>query len=302
MTAAEAAPRFEFGKNWHKFVKRHFSEERLQVAERRILDFLGVETLDGYDFLDIGCGSGIHSYAAFSAGAGKVRGFDYDQNSVEASLALRQHAGQPPNWEVGRGDVLDDDYVASLGKWNLVYSWGVLHHTGEMWHAIENAQRTVADGGLFYIALYSSDADFQPSKEFWLEVKQRYNKASPLRRSYMVLWYVWRFGMQGELKRLPDVIKQIVTYRVKRGMNYFADVRDWLGGWPMEYAGDQETVDFLEDRFGFQLVNVKTGEACSEFLFKKTGINSKKTDVLEFLAEQDAKPAKAPEIEATAAD
>jgi 2-polyprenyl-6-hydroxyphenyl methylase/3-demethylubiquinone-9 3-methyltransferase len=151
-----------------------------------------------------------------------------------------------------------------------------------MWRAIENAQKTVADGGLFYIALYSADADFQPSKEFWLEVKQAYNTGSSLKKLYMVYWYVWRFGMQRELKRLPEVVRRILNYRLERGMNYFADVRDWLGGWPMEYAGDQETVDLLEKKHGFRLVNLKTGEACSEFLFERTGSPEQVTCVKEF--------------------
>ncbi|NJN52626.1 MAG: hypothetical protein HC809_13600 [Gammaproteobacteria bacterium] len=153
-----------------------------------------------------------------------------------------------------------------------------------MWRAIENAAQLVADGGRFFIALYSADADFQPSKEFWLEVKQKFNRANALEKRWMVAWYVWRFGMQKDIRRAPDVVKQIVTYRVKRGMSYFADVRDWLGGWPMEYAADQAVVDLLEGNYGFRLVNVKTGEACSEFLFERVGTPCARTNVKEMVA------------------
>lgn len=282
--AKDQSMRFEFGQNWHKFVKKNFSEERLEVAKKKMLEFTGRTDFEGLDFLDIGCGSGIHSYAAMRAGARKVHSFDYDGNSVLATKALREHAGAPQHWNVEQGDVLDKARIAELGKWNFVYSWGVLHHTGEMWQAIRNAQETVAEGGLFYIALYSKDADFQPSQEFWLEVKQEYNRAGWLKKQWMVLWYIWRFSMQKELRRLPEVLKTIFSYRLNRGMNFFADIRDWIGGWPMEYAGDQETVDLLEQEYGFKLVNVSTGHACSEFLFERSGSPEEKSIVEGFVS------------------
>jgi 2-polyprenyl-6-hydroxyphenyl methylase/3-demethylubiquinone-9 3-methyltransferase len=155
-----------------------------------------------------------------------------------------------------------------------------------MWRAIRNAQKTVADDGYFYIALYSSDADFQPSKEFWIEKKREYNQAGAFKKRLMVWWYIWRFGMQKDIKRLPSIVKTIIGYRFKRGMNYFADVRDWLGGYPMEYAADQAVVDLLEGEYGFQLTNVKTGEACSEFMFRRGSGVHESTNVEAFIAGQ----------------
>jgi 2-polyprenyl-6-hydroxyphenyl methylase/3-demethylubiquinone-9 3-methyltransferase len=95
-------------------------------------------------------------------------------------------------------------------------------------------------------------------------------------------------------------MKQILTYKFQRGMNYFVDVRDWIGGWPMEYAGDQETVDLLEDEYGFELVNVATGQACSEFLFRRTGVPGKKTNVREFLEKRKAAAAAPAEAQVAA--
>ncbi|MBP0462568.1 class I SAM-dependent methyltransferase [Roseomonas sp. PWR1] len=272
-------PRFGFGDNWNKFIRQKHNAERLNAASKRLTSFLNREDMKGLDFLDIGCGSGLHSMAALTLGAGKVHSFDYDPNSVKATQFLREKAGNPPNWKVERGDVLDPAYMESLGKWNFVYSWGVLHHTGAMWDAVRNAQARVADGGLFYIALYSADVDLQPSKEFWLEIKKEYNRVTPFTRWLMMWWYVWRFGISMNVRNVPALVKQIWTHRTKRGMNYFTDVRDWIGGWPMEYAGDQETADFLEDQYGFELINVSVGHACSEFLFRKTGVLGRKTDV-----------------------
>lgn len=277
--------RFEFGKNWRGFVKRNFNEERCQIAKARILQFIGRDSFEGLDFLDIGCGSGLHSLAALQAKAGRIHSLDYDPNSVSATNMLREYAGNPPNWRVERGDALDQDYMAKLGKWNFVYSWGVLHHTGNMWQAIRNAQNTVADNGWFYLALYSADA--QPEQQFWLDVKQRYNRSSEIGKRKMVWWYIWNYMMNKDIKKMPEVVKRAAEYRLNRGMNLFADIRDWLGGWPMEFAGDQETVDLLEE-LGFTLRNVSTGQACSEFLFERVGKPKERTIVKDMVAAKRA--------------
>jgi len=256
--------RYEFGRNWTRYVKRSFNDERLEIAKRHLLTLIGRNDLQGVEFLDIGCGSGIHSLAAFRAGAERIHSFDYDPDSVRATELVREYAGKPSTWTVERGDVLDEAYLATLGKWRFVYSWGVLHHTGDVWRALANAQRLVTDGGTFYIALYS--AEMQKDPEFWLRIKQEYNKADSLKRWRMECWYVWNYVMCRRIWRLPHLIKRIVEYRFSRGMSFFADVRDWLGGWPMQFVHDQEVVDFLEGKCGFKLVNIKTGEACTEFV------------------------------------
>ncbi|MBL4757455.1 MAG: class I SAM-dependent methyltransferase [Rhizobiales bacterium] len=294
-TSKENEERFEFGKNWNKFIKRNFSQERCDVSKAHILKFIGRDDLKGLDFLDIGCGSGLHSLAAFQSGAGKIHSLDYDPNSVETTELLHKYAQNPSNWKIGRGDVLDGDYVDGLGIWNFVYSWGVLHHTGDVWQAIRNAQSRVADGGLFYIALYA--ADVQTDMQFWLDVKREYNKSSTLKKKWMALWYVYRFGMDKKIYKLPLILKQIWQHRFERGMSYFADVHDWLGGWPMEFTYDQDVVDLLEKEHGFKLINVATGEACSEFLFERTGSPETPTNVKEMVgrAKKEAESAKANE-------
>lgn len=278
--------RYEFGANWAAFVERSYSQERRDAARTRLLGFLGLDDLDGRSFLDIGCGSGLHSLAAHDAGAGPLLSFDYDELSVRTSAHLRKLAGAPPDWRVERGDVLDDTYLAGLPQWDIVYAWGVLHHTGAMWRAVGNAAGRVAPGGLFFLALYSSNVA-SPSTEFWLDVKRRYNAAGAFGRRRLEAWYIWRFGLG---RNLPLLLKQIRDKAKQRGMSYMTDVRDWLGGWPMEYADDQEVTDLLEGKHGFELVRVATGEACTEFLFRNTRIAGRKTRVTELAARQRRAP------------
>ena len=56
---------FSFGKNWSEFIKKHFSEERVAVSRKHILNFLKLNDLRGKYFLDIGCGSGLQSLSAY---------------------------------------------------------------------------------------------------------------------------------------------------------------------------------------------------------------------------------------------
>lgn len=262
--------RFEFGKNWRQFVERHYSQEVVDVSKARILEFMKRDSLAGLRVIDIGCGSGIHSMAMHQAGAASIFSFDYDPSSVAATELVHAKAGAPPSWTIRQGSVLDAAFMRSLPTFDLVYSWGVLHHTGEVWKAIDLATERVKPGGFFYIALYAADVQKDPTPEFWLEVKQRYVKSGWLRRRAMDYWYVWRFMMQRDVKRLPEVLKRMRDYRKDRGMNLMTDIRDWLGGWPMEFVWDADAIKFCEAR-GLTLKEIATGKANTEFLFQRTG-------------------------------
>jgi SAM-dependent methyltransferase len=256
---------FSFGRNWDRYVQEHFSEERVEISKRRLLDFLGV-SIEGKSFLDIGCGSGIHSLAAFRAGASRVVSIDVDPFSIRATRTVREKAGSPPLWEVIEGSVLDRDFISCLDPAGIVYSWGVLHHTGKLWEAMENAAGRVLPGGLFHIAIYEKTAD----SPYWIEVKRRYNDASPARKRLMEWNYVYRtFLRTMSPAYLVRNLRYIRDYRALRGMAFWTDVRDWLGGWPYEPATAQEVTGFCEGKLGFSAVKVKTGEANIEYLFAR---------------------------------
>ena len=120
----EERQRFEFGNNWYHFIQKNFGPERVRISKKHLLDFIERDDLKGLTFLDIGCGSGLHSVAALEAGAVSVRGFDYDANSVATSRYVQAQLGNPSNWTVEQGSVLDDTFVKNLGTYDLVYSWG----------------------------------------------------------------------------------------------------------------------------------------------------------------------------------
>jgi len=255
--------RFGFGKNWSKFIETKFSEERVASSIEVFREFTGLSDLSGKSFIDVGCGSGLHSLAASRLNAKSIFSFDFDPDAVAISKMLKQREITKIDWQIEQGSILDEEYVKKLGKYDFVYSWGVLHHTGAVWRAISNTCELVNDNGEMYLALYSLDV--QPRAEFWLNVKQAYVKAGKLKRLYMEQWYFFKFvynsnfvlHLKGRLGKGP---------KRARGMDLLTDVRDWLGGWPMEFVLDQEVVDFVEKK-GFTLTNIDKGKACTEFMF-----------------------------------
>src|SRR5439155_2047567 len=131
-------------------------DARIAAAERSLEEMLGRGSLAHKRFLDIGSGSGLFSLAARRLGARRVHSFDYDPQSVACTRELRRrYLPDDPAWTIERGSILDERFAASLGSFDVVYSWGVLHHTGDMWRALELALSTVDDGGLIFVAIYN---------------------------------------------------------------------------------------------------------------------------------------------------
>jgi SAM-dependent methyltransferase len=264
--------RYGFGKNWAEFIEKKFSDAVVEDSRQHLASFIRMDSLKGLTFLDIGCGSGLHSFAAHKMGADRIFSFDYDRDSVATTKKIHEHAGSPGNWTVQQGSVLDKSYMDKLPKSDIVYSWGVLHHTGDMWSAVRNAAIPMKPDSLFYIALYSSDNYVDPPPEYWLKVKRDYNCAGALGKRWMELRYAMRFMIIPELKAGRNPFQVMRKYG-ERGMTYWTDVKDWLGGYPMDFASLQDTQSFCKEGLGLELVNVLTGEGCTEYLFCRPELN-----------------------------
>ncbi len=133
---------------------------------------------------------------------------------------------------------------------------------------MDNAAGRMKEDGVFYAALYDHDIQVNPSAEYWLDIKQKYNRADVRGKRRMERWYVWRFMLGKNLLRLPVVLRRAATYKKDRGMAFWTDIRDWLGGWPMEFAKRADVKAWAERR-GLDVAKMKTGEANTEYLFKR---------------------------------
>ena len=272
-SAAEAEmpldERFRFGKNWAKFLSV-LDDNRIAIAEDSLKTWLGVSDLKGRRFLDIGCGSGLFSLCARRLGA-TVRSFDFDPDSVGCAMELRRrYFPNDSNWEIHQGSVLDPELMESLGQWDIVYSWGVLHHTGRMWEALENAGKRVQDNGTLFIAIYNDQGG---ASRRWTRVKSAYCASPKFLKWVILFFYMIRLWgpvlLVGLLKGRP--FDFWTKYRSARGMSPWHDLVDWVGGYPFEVAKPEEIFNFFRDR-GFRLLQLKTcggGLGCNEFVFRR---------------------------------
>ena len=265
--------RFGFGANWARFLK-HLTDERIAEAERSLEGMLGEGYLKGRTFLDIGCGSGLFSLAAHRLGARQIRSFDFDADSAACATELRRRfAPDSTNWEVSRGDVLNPEFLESLGRWDIVYSWGVLHHTGDMWRALDNASQRVVDGGRLFISIYNNQGR---RSAMWKGVKRTYNKLpTPLRRGYVAAVMLPREALSlaaHSVRRKPlEYVHSWTEYRRNRGMSRWHDMVDWVGGYPFEVATPEEIFNFYRER-GFllqQMITCAGGLGCNQFVFEQ---------------------------------
>lgn len=262
--------RFEFGANWQKFLTL-LDDQRIAQAEQSLKTMLETGSLVGCSFLDIGSGSGLFSLAARRLGA-RVRSFDYDPQSVACTRELRRRFyPDDADWRIEAGSVLDETFLQSLGKFDYVYSWGVLHHTGEMWRALRHAALPVAPGGKLFIAIYN-DTGTQAAR--WKWIKKTYNEMP----RFLKTPFAVAVSAPGELKsalrsvltlRPHDYVRSWTHYDQNRGMSHWRDIIDWVGGYPYEVAAPEEIFEFYRAK-GFALTKLRCGGVglgCNEFVF-----------------------------------
>ncbi len=265
--------RFEFGENWSRFLKL-LDDTRIREAEASLKTMLEVSDLNSKSFLDIGSGSGLFSLAARRLGA-RVHSFDFDPQSVACGEELkRRYFPNDQFWTIEEGSVLDEKYLGSLGRFDVVYSWGVLHHTGRLWEALENAQRSVAPGGRLFIALYN-DTGSQSAR--WKWIKRTYNKLPRFARVPFTLVVIAPEEAKSMVKHLIKLdpvgyVRTWSNYDQRRGMNRWRDIVDWVGGYPYEVSTPDEVFEFYRAR-GFVLTKLNCGNVglgCNQFVFQKT--------------------------------
>jgi SAM-dependent methyltransferase len=262
--------RFEFGRNWQKFLNV-LDDERICQAEKSIKEYLKVDTLAGKTFVDVGSGSGLFSLAARRLGA-SVCSIDYDPQSVNCTNELKnRYFKDDSNWIIKEGSILDVQFVQDLGRFDIVYSWGVLHHTGEMWKAMKNIIPLLEEHGTLFISLYNYQTYWSAS---YTVIKRIYNKSPYLVKCIIVGLYAAFQASIGVIKDLifhGNPIHRYIEKKKDRGMSMWHDWVDWIGGYPFETAKPEEVVDFYQQR-GFRLKKLKTcggGHGCNEYVFTK---------------------------------
>lgn len=261
--------RFAFGKNWSNFLKR-VNEDRLNEAQSSIRKVLQMENLYNKTFLDVGSGNGIFSLAAKRIGAAYVHSFDYDELSVRCTMEMKnRYFHDDTNWRIEVGSVLNAEYLNTVPQFDVVYSWGVLHHTGNMILAFENIVKKVKKDGILCIAIYNDQGIIS---RFWRLVKQTYCSGF-LGRIFVLSLFIPYYTLRSlfvSLIKYGNPLKYFEMYRKNRGMSIYNDWIDWLGGLPFEVSTPEFLINYFKDK-GFTVTNIITtkGLGCNQFVFKR---------------------------------
>jgi 2-polyprenyl-6-hydroxyphenyl methylase/3-demethylubiquinone-9 3-methyltransferase len=260
---------FAFGKNWHSYSSL-IDQERIDEAIKGLLHLIPAEAFRGRSFLDIGCGSGLHALAAAGLGVKCVTAIDLDPDSVVTARAVLARGGVSVPWSVDAASVFDLD-PKERGTFDIVYSWGVLHHTGSMWEAVAKAAAMVAPNGLLVLALYRRTR----LDAFWRIEKRFYANAPHVVQRAIAACYVAAFR-SAMLASGRSFAAYTANYKSSRGMDFRHDVHDWLGGYPYEsvLAGEVEqrlgALGFAAERvFAMSEPTIKFG--CDEYVYRNQG-------------------------------
>jgi 2-polyprenyl-3-methyl-5-hydroxy-6-metoxy-1,4-benzoquinol methylase len=267
----ELESHFSFGENWSQYAQK-IDETRIEEAEKSLIRLVGREAIEGRTFLDIGCGSGLFSLAAVRLGCRKLMAVDLDPKSVETTRkTLSQHA-PGGSWDCRNISVFDLD-PAALGTFDVVYSWGVLHHTGAMYKAITKASAMVAPHGMLTLALYAKT----PFCGMWRVEKRIYSQSPKWVQKVIEAVYVEVVRLRLALKG-QSLKKRRETYFQQRGMDMYCDTRDWLGGYPYESISPHEAMTYMS-KLGFAPVRSFVtpcigllGTGCDEYSFTRNSV------------------------------
>lgn len=267
--------KFEFGANWKNFSDISLSEEKYKEAKSSLKKLFQDISFQGKRFLDVGCGSGIFALAAAELGAVEAVGIDCDASSVSTSTEninklINSEAEISQSMSFHKKDILDESDIKSLGRFDIVYAWGSLHHTGDMYKALANCAKLVLPGGYLAIAIYNRHF----TSPVWSIIKRAY-VFSPkwVQKVWIGLFfpviYCAKFFVTGKN-----------PCRMNRGMNFYHDVVDWVGGYPYEYADDSEIVAFLSPNYSLvTLIPAEVPTGCNEYVFRlKTDTNNEYSD------------------------
>ena len=139
-------------------------------------------------------------------------------------------------------------------------------------HVVDAAKKALDEGHHGYVL---SNGILECRQAVTRKIKKLYNSSPKLGKTILEILYSLLFCV-ATLVRLKNPVTEIRNYQSHRGMDFMTDVRDWLGGYPYEFASTDEVINFMKSHFPrFKLINLQSasGTGNNWFLFSNTQEN-----------------------------
>jgi SAM-dependent methyltransferase len=219
-------------------------EARKYFVEPHIPGFAQFERWAGKRVLEIGCGIGTDAVNFARAGA------DYTAVEVsDVSLALTRKRFEVFGLDGTFFNANAEELAAMVGRggFDLVYSFGVIHHTPDQRAVVEQARQVIRDDGELRIMLYAEnswkalmiDAGFdQPEAQAGCPIATTYSRD------------MIDALLAGLFRVVSAEQTHIFPYRVDRYIKYEYELEPWFAAMP------QEMFTALERRLGWHYLIV----------------------------------------------
>ena len=230
-----------------KFYKDHWTDYPLELeGVIKHLQHIYPDGLEGKTVLDGGCGSGMVSVAFATLGA-DVTGVDVTRQCVENGRKNAQRFGVECRF------IQADLVTLSLDdQFDIIYTWGVLHHTPDAEASFHSLATHLKEDGDIIIAVYLRT----PLSGFWNSIRVFYQ------RSPSMLKTVTRKTTAALLAGV-DMAKRLVGGRQRymmRGTSNEEIVNDWFGVPHRTFHSYDEVYKWFEDAgLAYELVDPHTG-------------------------------------------
>jgi SAM-dependent methyltransferase len=217
-------------------------EARKYMVEPHIPAFAEFEKWRGRKVLEIGCGIGTDAANFARAGA---RYFATELSEESLALARRRFEvfGLQGQFAAGNAEELTS-YIAER-DFDLIYSFGVIHHTVQPGRAIAEARKAIARDGEFRVMLYAKDSWKDIMIEAGLDQPEA-QSGCPIAFRYSHEDVRTLFGEHGfEVTRIVQT--HIFPYVIEKYVKYEYELQPWFR------AMSREMFEALERKLGWHL-------------------------------------------------
>jgi len=175
--------KFSFWKNWENFLKK-LDQKKIDQAKQYLIDFMWwIDHIQNKTIIDFWSWSWLMSLAFVLLWAKKVVSIDIDDSSLACTQFLKhKFTIDDSKRDIRKWSILDKNLIKNLEKFDVVYSWWVIHHSWNMWEGLDHIAQLVKPSWLLYLAIYNNNTyPLEGTSKLWVKIKRIYSKAKIFR-------------------------------------------------------------------------------------------------------------------------